>query len=207
MMFEYIFWTYKKDICGVVFTKSVKQMTWIERGVFAAIIILSFVAAWLIYLRGINIVTLLLSLFILPIISLIPVYENRRIRKARLDEYLQRILNIIDLLEGEGEDYYLCNKKSIDWLIERCNKIIGSTIFEPLTTIAKPLLPIMMLAFGALLGESDKKELLIIASIIAVFVACFVIYAFFLEFIFGEDKRIAQKLKMDLEYISTLLPD
>ena len=207
-MFEYIFWAYKEDIYGSTFTKPVKpqRQKWIERGVLTVMTILSIIIAVVTYLRGMDVIIFTLILFILPMFALIPVYGNRRIQLSKLDVYLQqRLPRLIGLLEGE--EYDLKNKKSIDWLIECCSDVIGNTNNEPLTAIAKPLIPIMMLAFGALLGKSDKQELMLITLVIAMLVFYILIYTFYLDYVLGGDKRIARRLIMDLKYIRTLLPD
>lgn len=207
-MFEYIFRCYKTDICNKSFVDAIKKMTWIDRIIFIGVIVLTIVGTGLTISQNEWGIVILFFVFISP--PMITAYMNKRLlknRHSKLNEYLQqRIAPLTNLLTGEN--YNLYNKKSLEWLITRCDEITGDKMDKsPFYTVIQSLLPVITLVFGALFAKMELQEMLVVAVCITIVVLCLYTYANVKDIFLGEDKRLARELKTDLQYISTTLPD
>ncbi len=207
-MFEYIFRCYKNDICQS-FVDKLKKMACIDRIIFVTLIIITIVGASLvIILQNVWGVAILLLFFIST--PMITAYRNKRLQKNRhteLNEYmLKRITPLIKLLTGES--YALYNKKSIGWLIERCDEMAEDKKDKSLFfSVFQPLLPVITLLLGAFLAKMNLQEMMVVAIVIITILLYLYICANVEDIFLGEDKRLAGELKADLQYISTLLPE
>lgn len=208
-MFEYIFRCYKTDICNQSFIDALKRMTWIDRVIFIGIIVLTLVGTGLTLSQNGWGLVIMFFVFISP--PMITAYMNKYMlknRHSKLDEYLQqKIAPLVKLLKGES--YNLYNKKSLEWLIARCDELTEenskSPFYSTMQSIMQSILPVITLILGALLAKMERQEILVATMVVIMIVLCLFIYTSVKDTFLGEDKRLAKELKTDLQYISTLL--